>query len=222
MPRMQRMRPLDALRALLWRPGEGITVEIDGEIAQVRSGATILEAADAVGAWVPRLCHLPGAAPRAACRLCLVLVDGASAPVSACATPVREGMSVRTESPRLRAIQRTILELTLLEHGRCGRPGCEVEALARRLGATGERFPGAPLPAGGPRGGDYITFAPERCVRCDRCVRACALQIPRRSGRGADAAITFDGAATPSASRCTACGDCVAVCPAEALRGVEK
>lgn len=217
------MRPIKSigdLKALLGAaaPDAQISLEIDGQMVQAAPDTTVLEAADALGVWIPRLCHLPGVPARAVCQLCLVAIDGINGLVNACSTPVRAGMAVTTRSPQIDAVRRTLIEFTLLEHGRCGRPDCEVEALADRLGATGRPFETQRHNAAPPCGSDYLTFNPALCVLCDRCIRVCPLQVIGRSGRGAATVITFDGHASPADSRCHACGDCVAVCPSGALR----
>ncbi|MCK6551169.1 2Fe-2S iron-sulfur cluster-binding protein [Myxococcota bacterium] len=213
MPLGLMMSPLAALR----RPAKRVGFTLDGRPCSTAEGTSILDAADAVGVWIPRLCHLPGAPARAVCRLCLVEVEGAAGPIAACATAVREGMTVATDTPNVRALRRTIAELTLMEHGRCGRPGCEVEALAERLGAA---LPDERVEKhAAVEGSAYLGVTLDRCVRCDRCIRACRAGVIARSGDGASLSLSFDGRASVAESRCTACGDCIAVCPGGALEG---
>ena len=76
-------------------------------------GQTILEAAEAAGIRIPTLCHLKGVSPTGACRICVVEVKGARSLVPACSTPVTAGMEVHTESPRVIAARKMILELLL-------------------------------------------------------------------------------------------------------------
>lgn len=216
---MQPNKPLGELLYLLHGVGTSAPVhlEIDGRKVQAAIGATVLQTADAAGIRIPRLCHLPGTPARPVCQLCLISIEGRNGLVNACSTPVHAGMVVTTRNAEIDAMRRTIMELTLLEHGRCGKPDCEVEALAERLGVTAspaEALPREPAPC---CASDYIGFDRTLCVLCDRCIRVCHLQIPNRSGRGVADVISFDGCASPADSRCDACGDCVAACPSGAL-----
>jgi NADH dehydrogenase/NADH:ubiquinone oxidoreductase subunit G len=208
------MWPLVALRD----PTKRVAFTLDGRPCSAPEGSSILDAADAVGVWIPRLCHLPGAPARAVCRLCLVEVEGAAGPIAACAAVVREGMTVATDTSTVRALRRSIAELTLMEHGRCGRVDCEVEALAERLGADPSAEARVSKDAA-VEGSAYLNVTLDRCVRCDRCIRACSHGIIARSGDGDGLSLAFDGHTSVAASRCTACGDCVAVCPGGALEG---
>ena len=85
------------------------TLTIDGKLVSAREDETLLDAAREAGIPIPTLCHLDGLSEAGACRLCLVEVGGRLQP--ACVTRVREGMEVRTDSDRLRAYRRMIVEL---------------------------------------------------------------------------------------------------------------
>lgn len=194
-----------------------IDLTIDGREVSVRRGATLLEAADAAGVDVPRLCHLPGRDPRAVCRLCVVAVEGERALVTACSVRARDGMVVDASGPRPRARRRLVMELVLAEHGQHGGGPCEVERIARELGVGGSRFASAPSPPS-PGGSDYAHVETAACIRCDRCLRACERGVITRRGRGPNAHLAFDDGISLAASSCIACGDCLVVCPAGGLR----
>ncbi len=136
-----------------------VTMTIDGLIVQVPKGTTILEAAAPAHIHIPHLCYLKGLNEIAACRVCCVEVEGERAMVTACNTPVREGMVVHTNSPRARTTRRTNVELILSQHdckcATCVRSGsCHLHAIANDLGnlhpalrdptAPGLRRPGPP------------------------------------------------------------------------------
>ena len=87
-----------------------VTLTINGQVLQVEKGTTILEAAAQADIHIPHLCYLKGLNEIAACRVCCVEVEGERAMVTACNTPVREGMVVHTNSPRARATRRTNVE----------------------------------------------------------------------------------------------------------------
>ena len=195
-----------------------IDLDIDGQTFRVPAGATLLRAAEEAGIWIPRLCHLKSVVKRVGCRMCLVEVDGLPAPVPACATAAVDGMIVDTTTLALRAVQRSIMEFHLLEHGRCGRVDCELEKLADRLGATGEAFKRNRTDRKRMTGNDFITVNIDLCAHCDRCIRVCRNDVIERYGRGPGVGLCFDAGDCLRDSRCTGCGDCVAVCPTGALR----
>jgi len=100
-----------------------IVFTLDGKRVEAEAGSTILEAAQQNGVEIPTLCHDPRLKPYAACRICLVEVEGARGPMPACATPVAEGMVVRTKTDDLIKIRRMGLELLLSDHyGDCVAP----------------------------------------------------------------------------------------------------
>ena len=116
-----------------------VTLTINGQILQVEKGTTILEAAAQADIHIPHLCYLKGLNEIAACRVCCVEVEGERAMVTACNTPVREGMVVHTNSPRARATRRTNVELILSQHdckcATCVRSGsCHLQSVANDLG----------------------------------------------------------------------------------------
>ncbi len=92
------------------------TAEIDGQSLRVRSGQTILEAANGAGIYIPTLCHLETLEPYGGCRMCVVEVKGMKGFPTACTTPIVPGMEVHTNTPALQKLRRGILEFTLSEH----------------------------------------------------------------------------------------------------------
>ena len=88
-----------------------VTLTIDNRSVQVPEGTTILQAAQSAGITIPHLCYLKDINEIAACRVCCVEVEGERAMVTACNSPVREGMVVHTNSPRARRTRRTNVEL---------------------------------------------------------------------------------------------------------------
>lgn len=202
------------------------TLILDGRTVSVPTGSTLLQCCREHGVRIPTLCHLDGLSAPASCRLCLVEVKGLPRPVPACATRAWEGMVVRTDSARLRAHRRGVVEL-LLEGGHhvcafCPASGrCELEALARAVGVEHREPPVGPAP---PLDASRARFAldPGRCVLCTRCVRACEELEGARSlhllGRGHRTRLATDGGARWAASpTCSDCGRCIAACPTGAL-----
>ena len=123
-----------------------LSVRIDGELVTAIGGQSILQVARASGKNIPTLCHLEGLTDAGACRLCMVEVAGVGRLLPACTTPVQDGMSVTTNSPKLANYRRVVLELLLVERNHvcsvCVSNGhCELQTMAQQLGVTSVRFP---------------------------------------------------------------------------------
>jgi [NiFe] hydrogenase diaphorase moiety small subunit len=152
-----------------------ITFTIDGKTITGRPGMTILEAADQGGVYIPRLCKGPDLKPRGACRVCTVMVNGR--PQSACTQPVAEGAVVENDTPQLKELRRSLIEMLFVEGNHfcpfCEKSGnCELQALAYRLGILAPRYPYAfpqrEMDASHPD----LMIDRNRCVLCGRCVNA--------------------------------------------------
>ena len=156
-----------------------VSLRIDGELVNALEGQTILETARASGKYIPTLCYLEGLSSVGACRLCMVEVSGIDRMFPACTTPVQDGMSVTTTSPKLSRYRRITTELLLVERNHvcavCVANGhCELQDMAYSLGVTSVRFaynfPRLKVDATHPR---YV-LDHNRCILCTRCVRVCA------------------------------------------------
>jgi formate dehydrogenase beta subunit len=95
---------------------EKITLTIDGKKAEVEKGATVLQAAQSAGVYIPTLCYHPNLQPYGGCRLCIVEIEKMRGLPTACTTPATEGMVVTTSTPKLQELRRFFLELMLTEH----------------------------------------------------------------------------------------------------------
>jgi formate dehydrogenase beta subunit len=93
-----------------------ITLTIDGKSVTTRLGATVLEAAQGAGIYIPTLCYHPNLQPYGGCRLCIVEIEKMRGLPTACTTPAAEGMIVSTNTPQLQELRRAFLELILSEH----------------------------------------------------------------------------------------------------------
>lgn len=204
-----------------------ISARIDGELITTREGQTILEAAIAHGKHIPTLCHLKGLTPIGSCRVCMVELEATDRLVSACTTPLQDGMSVRTNSAKLTLYRKMAVELMLVERihvcSVCVSNGrCEFQTLMTTLGITHSRYacdsPGFAVDMSHPR----FVFDQNRCILCTRCVRVCAeiegAAVLEVASRGIFSRIVSDlNDDWAHAENCTSCGKCVQVCPTGAL-----
>lgn len=203
------------------------TLKIDDQDVAGRGDQTILEVANENDINIPTLCHLEGLSEVSACRLCVVELRGSPRLVSACTTPVREGMEIITQSERLQHYRRMILEMLFAERNHvcsvCVSNGrCELQGLAQVLGMTHVRFPyqypNLPVDASH----DRFVVDHNRCVLCNRCVRVCdeieSAHTWDMMGRGIESRVITDlNQPWGSSESCTSCGKCVHVCPTGAL-----
>lgn len=155
--------------------GTPIRLVVDGVEIEASPGQTILEAAEAAGIYIPRLCHKSGLEPFGSCRVCTVVVNGRFQ--SACTQPVAEGMVIENDTEKLLAIRRDIIEMLLVEGNHfcmfCEKSGnCELQALAYRFGITAPKYPylwpEREVDASHPD----VFLDRNRCILCGRCVRA--------------------------------------------------
>jgi bidirectional [NiFe] hydrogenase diaphorase subunit len=203
------------------------TLSIDGHAVAMATGTTLLAAAREVGVPIPTLCHLEGLSPVAACRLCLVEIEGSGKLQPACLTPVAEGMVVHTDTPRLQDYRRTVIEMLFTEGNHicaiCVANGhCELQDRAVEVGMDHSRLPyrhpDRPVDLSHPLFGlDH-----NRCILCTRCVRVCdeveGAHVWDVGWRGEHCRI-IAGLNEPwgAVDACTDCGKCVQVCPTGAL-----
>jgi [NiFe] hydrogenase diaphorase moiety small subunit len=147
---------------------------LDGKTIEAESGQTIIDAADAAGVYIPRLCHMPGLVPWGGCRVCTVLVNGR--PTAACTQPVSNGMFVESDSEELRDLRRAVVEMLFVEGNHfcmfCEKSGnCELQAVAYRLGIAAPEFPYAFPDREVDASHPDIILDRNRCILCARCVR---------------------------------------------------
>jgi formate dehydrogenase major subunit len=208
-----------------------VTCLIDGRAVTVPAGTTVMRAAALAGGSIPKLCATDNLKQFGSCRLCLVEIDGMRGTPASCTTPVAEGMTVHTQTPRLEKLRRGVMELYISDHPldclTCSANNdCELQDQAAavglrdvRYGYEGANHLEAPVDTSNP----YFDFDPAKCITCSRCVRACdevqgtlALTI---DGRGFASKVSA-GLASDSflSSECVSCGACVQACPTASLQ----
>ena len=196
---------------------------INGETLTFEAGQTILEVARGAGIAVPTLCNYKDTMPTGACRVCVVEVAGARTLLPACATQAAPGMVVQTESPRVAAARKMVIEL-LLGSGNhnclvCEANGeCELQALAYRYQVATPDFANPPdTPYYYEDDNSMIVRDFSKCVMCGRCVRACnerqVNQAIAIGYRGAHNKIVARGDYPYINSDCVFCGECLQACP---------
>ncbi|MGD8451161.1 MAG: 2Fe-2S iron-sulfur cluster-binding protein [Phycisphaerae bacterium] len=152
-----------------------ITFMIDGVEVQASPGQTILQAADAAGIYIPRLCYHKDLVPFGSCRVCTVLVNGR--PAAACTQPAAPGMVVENSSEKVTNFRKNLIEMLFVEGNHfcmfCEKSGrCELQALAYRFGVTAPKYPYMFQKRDVDASHPDIFIDHNRCVLCARCVRA--------------------------------------------------
>ncbi|TAK68006.1 MAG: NADH-quinone oxidoreductase subunit G [Betaproteobacteria bacterium] len=152
-------------------------LEIDGRQIEVRDGATVMDAANALGIAIPHFCYHKKLSIAANCRMCLVQVEKAPKPMPACATPVVEGMKVFTESEYARTAQKSVMEFLLINHPLdcpiCDQGGeCQLQDLAVGYGKSASRYREEKRVVFHKNIGPLVSMEEmSRCIHCTRCVR---------------------------------------------------
>jgi NADH-quinone oxidoreductase subunit G len=153
-------------------------ITIDGKTIDVPPGTTIIKAAEELGIYIPRYCYLKALSVVATCRMCLVEVEKAPKLMTACSTPVTDGMVVYTNTEKVRKARQDILEFLLKNHPLdcpiCDQAGeCFLQDYYMDYGRYKSRFP-KNLKIRRPKRrilGKYLVLDNERCILCTRCVR---------------------------------------------------
>jgi len=202
-----------------------VQLTIDGVQVAAPASATVFDAARVAGITIPTLCHQQNETPVGVCRLCVVEAGGRVLTAS-CVRQVENGMKVVTNSEKVLAARRTLLEILMSDHpSPCARErqsgDCELEMQARNMGITEIRYPKRVFARPKDDSSLAIAVDHEACILCDRCIRGCneirQNLVLGRMGKGTNAGVAFDLNSPMGDSTCVSCGECMVSCPTGAL-----
>jgi CRP-like cAMP-binding protein/Fe-S-cluster-containing dehydrogenase component len=205
--------------------GPMVQLTIDGVQVSAPASATIFDAARVAGIPIPTLCHQQNETPVGVCRLCVVEAGGRVL-TAACVRQVENGMKVVTNSEKVLAARRTLVEVLMADHpSPCARQrhsgDCELETHAHNMGITEIRYPKRAFARPKDDSSLAIAVDHEACILCDRCIRGCneirQNLVLGRMGKGANAGVAFDLNTPMGESTCVSCGECMVSCPTGAL-----
>ncbi|MGB1800093.1 MAG: NADH-quinone oxidoreductase subunit NuoG [Gammaproteobacteria bacterium] len=200
-----------------------ITIEVDGQTLEANKGQMLIEITDANDIYVPRFCYHNKLTVAANCRMCLVEVEKAPKALPACATPVMEGMVVKTRSKAAIAAQKAIMEFLLINHPLdcpiCDQGGeCELQDLAMGYGQDVSRYNEGKRVVKDKNIGPLIQTDLTRCIHCTRCVRfgeeVAGLREMGATGRGEN---TLIGTYIEKSVSSEMSGNIIDLCPVGAL-----
>ncbi len=199
-----------------------VKLRINQQEIEVDKNLTILEAARGIGVTIPTICYHDNCTANALCRICVVEIKGARTLVPSCIAKVSEGMEVETHNERINISRKTILEMMLSTNDLSQAP--EILEMAEEYGADQNRFNDAERrePALIDDNSMFLRDY-QKCILCWRCVQVCAEDAQYAfainfKGRGYNTQIsTFYEKPLPETS-CVFCGQCIGVCPTEALK----
>lgn len=203
-----------------------VTITIDEKKFSVPEGTTIMEAARQQHISIPKLCYLKDINEIAACRICVVELEGMEKLITSCNNVVKEGMVIHTNSPKVRAHRRRTVQLLLSQHdckcATCVRSGnCILQGVANDLNIIDlpyrERLETVSWEKDFP-----IIRDSAKCVKCMRCIQICdkvqELHVWDVAGTGSRTTVGVSGNRKITEADCALCGQCVTHCPVGALR----
>ena len=205
-----------------------IEVTVDGKEVEAKEGQSLLSACLEHDIFIPHLCYLEEMAdPPASCRLCFVEIDGERNPVASCKVQPTSGMVVRTDTDRVRRLQKSALRLLLsVHHVDCrncpSNKKCVLQDLAKFLGVPlkSKKLEHLEREAEIDLDHPIFEFVPERCILCEKCIYICRQRndfaLLTFAKRGFDTVVTcFEK--DPDKVHCKDCFACTEVCPVSAI-----
>jgi len=199
---------------------ETFHLTVDGVEIEAHAGQSIIEACDAAGIYIPRLCHHPELEPSGNCRVCTCKINGRNG--SACVTPAMRGMVVENNTPQLTKDRQTLIEMLFVEGNHpcpyCVASGdCELQALGYRLGMKAPtlpyQWPRRKIDATHPD----VYLDHDRCILCSRCIRASRMEDGKTifgfEGRGIKMHLNIDAEGGLGETQMAAIDKAARVCP---------
>ena len=203
-----------------------VNLTIDGKQISVQENTTIMEAAAQNGIHIPKLCYLKDINEIAACRMCVVELEGKEKLITSCNNPAEDGMVIHTNSPKVRKHRKTTVELILSQHDcrcvTCARSGnCSLQKTANDVNILqipykqtlehqkwNQSFP--------------LIRDSAKCIKCMRCVQICekvqGLGVWDVEGTGSRTTVNVSRLRSIEEADCALCGQCITHCPVGALR----
>lgn len=203
-----------------------VNITINNKHISVPEGTSILHAAKETGITIPNLCYHPDQEVKANCRVCVVEVEGARTLQASCATAVKEGMVIRTNTKKVRESRKVVIELMLANHDMnctaCKKNNnCGLQEIAANLGVRESRFENVLEEQEIDTSSPSIERNQNKCIKCGRCIQMCSqvqgLAILDYIGRSNHVEVKPAFGWYLNDVACVACGQCSVVCPVAAI-----
>lgn len=203
-----------------------VHIKINNREVSVPEKTTILNAAKEIGINIPNLCYHPDQEVKANCRVCVVEVEGSKTLQASCATEVKEGMVIRTNTAKVRQARKVIIELLLADHDlnciACKRnTKCSLQKISADIGVRESPFTNVLIRQEIDTSSPSVERNQNKCIKCGRCIQMCAqvqgLAILDYIGRSDSVNVKPAFGMYLGNTACVACGQCSAVCPVAAI-----
>ena len=200
-------------------------ITIDGIKVAIEDEKNILALCKKAKIDIPTFCYHSKLSTYGACRLCLVEINGKDIDAS-CVVPPKDGMSIRTNTAKIRSMRRMNLELLLANHKQdcpsCERStSCKLRELSAKMGIRNPRFKNLRVERAKDDMSAALVRDPNKCILCGDCVRYCSeiqgIGAIDFTHRGSDVVVSPAFGKSLADVDCVSCGQCAAVCPTAAI-----